>query len=490
MSNMRELISSFSSLHVLVIGDAMLDVYLEGRASRLCREAPVPVVDLEERRCFPGGAANTAVNARELGASVSLLAAVGEDAEGETLRQELQLRGVDVSPLLRLPHRRTITKQRVVAASQILLRLDEGTTSPLPAEAEEEAIGRLESLLPRCDAIIVSDYAYGVLTPALLGALARLQARYPRAMVVDARDLLRYREVGVTAVKPNFQEALRLLGGVEPSAVDRAGLVLSHGERLLGLTGAQIVAVTLDRDGAVVLERGRPPYRTYAARGDAPNCSGAGDTFAAALALALAAGAQTPVAAETAAAASAVAVAKRGTSACSLEELWAQISQEGARILDLTALLPRLEEHRRRGERIVFTNGCFDILHRGHIAVLTRGKMLGDVLVVGLNSDGSVARLKGAGRPINSLEYRAQVLAALSCVDYIVPFEEETPAGLLRAIRPDVYVKGGDYTRDALPEAELVQEMGGIVEIAPYVDDHSTTGIIQRAQRAGALEGH
>ena len=263
----------------------------------------------------------------------------------------------------------------------------------------------------------------------------------------------------------------------------RAQQIASQAGRVFELTGAQIAAVTLDLDGALVLDRGGPPYRTYARPvrpASGGRTAGAGDTYSSALCLALAAGAQTAQAAELAAAASAVVVDKERTAVCSAQELRASLSSEDKFVASSGTLAARVAFHRQQGQRIVFTNGCFDILHSGHITYLNRAKALGDILIVGLNADGSVRRLKGPGRPINRLEDRAQVLAALSSIDYIVAFDEDTPSNLIRAVRPDIFVKGGDYTWDALPEAPLVEELGGAVQILAYVEDHSTTGIIER----------
>ncbi|HEY8491702.1 MAG TPA: D-glycero-beta-D-manno-heptose 1-phosphate adenylyltransferase [Dehalococcoidia bacterium] len=490
-SGLSRLIEAFAGLRVLVVGEAMLDSYLHGSASHLCREAPVPVVAVSGRTDAPGGAANTAANAASLGADVTLLSATGDDEEGAGVRAALAAHGVRTDHVLAAPGRRTLTKRRVVADGQMLLRFDQGSTEPLDPETEAELLRRLAALYPACDAVIVSDYAYGVLTPAAVRAVAALQARWPRVLVTDARELRRYRAAHPTAVKPNYSEAVHLLGEPElAGAAARVSQIADHAGRLLDLTGAQMAAVTLDTDGALVFERGGPPYRTYARPERHARAAGAGDTFAGTLALALAAGADVPAAAEIASAAAAVVVGKDGTAACTRQELRAYLVAEDKYLADRSLLADRAELYRRRGLRVVFTNGCFDILHRGHITYLNRAKALGDVLIVGLNSDESVRRLKGPGRPINPLEDRAQVLAALSCVDLIVPFQEDTPEELLRIIRPDLLVKGGDYTRETLPEAPLVERLGGAVQILPYVEDRSTTGIIERIRRAGAAAGN
>ena len=478
--NLGDIVDSFEGLRALVVGEAILDTYLEGTAARVSQEAPVPVVALTYRRHAAGGAANTAVNVRALGAEATLLSVVGHDADGALLRDALAGAGVETDGLLSGPGRRTLAKNRVFAAAQMLVRFDDGSTEAVDSETERALVDALRRLFANADAVLVSDYAYGVLTPAVIAALGELQRRAPRVLVVDARDLRAYRSTGVTAVKPNFTEALELLAPVGAPGEGRVELVMAAGERLLDETGARIAAVTLDSEGVVLVERGRPAYRTYWEPVASRSPTGAGDTFASALALALAAGATAPEAAEIASAAAALVVGKEGTSACGAEELRETLSG-GAKHLDnrdRLALRARLE--REQGRRIVFTNGVFDILHRGHVTLLSRAKELGDVLVVGINSDESVRRLKGVERPVNSLDDRVQVLAALSSVDYIVPFEEDTPDELIRAIRPDVFVKGGDYTRETLPETELVEALGGEVRILPYIDDRSTTGVIER----------
>jgi D-beta-D-heptose 7-phosphate kinase/D-beta-D-heptose 1-phosphate adenosyltransferase len=332
------------------------------------------------------------------------------------------------------------------------------------------------------------------MTPRLVETIAELQAEAPRLIVADAKHLPLYRHLGLTAVKPNYGEAVRLLG-IAPcdEPAERASQIAAYEAEILKLTGAQIAAVTIDTEGALIFERGQPPYRTYARPHPHSQAAGAGDTFVSALALALAAGAQTTTAAELASAAAAVVVAKDGTTPCDLQELRATVAHEHKVVADLAMLKARLATYREHGRRVVFTNGCFDILHRGHITYLSRAKALGDVLIVGLNDDESIRRLKGERRPINTLEDRAGVLAALSCVDHIVPFAEDTPAELIRLVRPDIFVKGGDYTRETLPEAALVEELGGQVEILAYLDNRSTTGIIERIQAAyayPALNGH
>ncbi len=476
-----EAVEAMAGRRVVVVGEAMLDSYLIGRADRLSREAPVPVVALQRRVDAAGGAANTAVNLRALGARVELLSVIGDDDEATRLRAALRAARVPDHDVLTAPGRQSLAKQRVLAGEQVLARFDSGTTDPLPVEIENELIERLVGAVAGADAVLVSDYAYGVLGGRVTAALREAAERHRPVIVVDARDPSVHQRLAPTAVKPNYGEAVRLLGEQEladPEA--RAHQIVRSRETLHERTGARVVAVTLDQAGAVVLERDRDPYRTYAKPQTDERACGAGDTYAATLCLALAAGAAVPVAAELAAAASAVVVGKAGTAVCSVAELIAAVGQSDKRVASLDALRGRVAVLRQQGRRVVFTNGCFDILHLGHVSYLNRAKALGDVLIVAVNGDESVRRLKGADRPLNGLDDRLGVLEALSCVDHVIAFDEPTPAALVDAVRPDVYGKGGDYRLDQLPEAAQVEGLGGQVRILPYMDDHSTTGLIER----------
>jgi D-beta-D-heptose 7-phosphate kinase/D-beta-D-heptose 1-phosphate adenosyltransferase len=471
------IIDSFSGLNVLVIGDAMLDVYLDGSVERVCREAPVAIVDVGSITRSPGGAANTAANIRSMGGHVVFLSVTGDDYEGMLLRAALEAADVPVCDLVTERGRATLAKNRVVAGSQIVMRFAQGGTSPIDRESEREVTRRLSAIFPTVDAVLVSDYGYGVLTPPVIDHLGRLQAANPRTLVVDSKHLLGYRSCNVTSVKPNNDETLRLVG-LPPNATPED--ICAHGDRILHLTGARIAAVTLDAQGALFFEEGGTPYRTHAHPAHKARATGAGDTFASAMTLTLALGENAAAAAEIASAAAAVVVSKEGTTTCSARELREYFRLDGKCLGGLGQLAERVASHRKRGMRIAFTNGCFDIIHRGHVDYLSSAKALADVLIVGVNSDPSVRRLKGPGRPINGLRDRVRVLAALSSVDHVIAFDEDTPAEVIKVVRPDVFIKGGDYTSETLPEAPLVRDLGGRVEILPYSEEHSTTGIVGR----------
>ncbi len=487
MMDVRTTLQAFSTLRVLVVGDSMLDVYRDGTASRLCREGPVPVVRVRERTDCPGGAANTAINLRRLGAQVDLVSVVGDDAIGAMVRDRLQGGGVTTAFTIE-EGRETLALQRVVVGGQVVARFDEGTTGAVSAVVEKALLTEVARRFALVDAVVVSDYDCGVCTPAVIDLLARLQDSSPRLVVVDSKRPAAFRRVRPTAVKPNWSEALSLLGSGELDGVtERADGIAGHGDTILELTGAQIAAVTLDSEGALLFERGRPPHRTFARLAVSTSATGAGDTFVAALTLALAAGGHTPGAGELASAAAAVVVGRGHTSWCSAEDLQAELLGLDKRIRpdDLPEVVAA---HRRAGRRIVFTNGCFDLLHRGHITYLDRAKTLGDVLLVGVNSDSSVQGLKGEGRPINPLEDRMHVLSALSCVDGVIAFDGPMPTELLDVIRPDLYVKGGDYSVESLPEAPLVARLGTAVKFLPFMHDRSTSGIIERIVKSDGDE--
>lgn len=485
MDNLFATLDSFPRLRVLVVGEAILDGYLEGTTGRLCREAPVPVVTVGARKHQPGGAANTAANVASLGGRVDFLSAIGRDWEGRLLRRTLLASGIADDHLLAISSRETMAKFRVVADNQMLVRFDHGSETPLDDASLERLIRRMRRLYRRADAAIVSDYGLGLFAPPMIRAIGELQRETPRLLAIDSRNqLAAFRDLGATVVKPNYREVLALLPpGNRETARERAQAVADAKDAILNATGAQLAAVTLDSEGAVVFDRHGEPYRTYAEPRPESRCAGAGDTYMSALVLALAAGAAPPAAAEIAQAAAAIVVGRDGTACCEAEELRGYLAGTGKVFSDLDRLVARLRFLRERGARIVFTNGCFDILHRGHITYLNQAKAQGDVLVVAVNSDASVTRLKGSDRPVIPLEDRLQVLAALSCIDYVTTFDEDTSARLVEAIRPDVFVKGANYRREDLPEAPLVERLGGVVRLLPYVTDRSTTRIIERVKR-------
>ena len=471
---------------ILVLGDVMLDGWWSGSIERLCREAPAPVVDVQNRESVPGGAANTAMNLAALGARVSVAGIIGTDDAGVDLRNQLVAAGIDVTYLLDHPDMVTTTKIRISSGGQVMLRIDDSARS-VPAEALAELAASVRSAVEHQQAVMVCDYGTGVLADpvrrGLVDALAGRDRGEPGVrplLVVDSHDPRPWAPLRPDLVTPNAQETARMLDLRLPEGQERVAEVSRHADALLEATGAGAVVVTLDRDGTVLLRPDGVTHRTWARPAAEKQASGAGDTFVAALTLARSAGLPLTASLDLAQSAADVVVHQPGTSVCSTAQLSRYLKAFADTALEAGELERQLELHRAQDQRIVLTNGCFDVLHSGHTRYLNQAKQLGDILVVALNSDDSVRRLKGAGRPINAVADRAAVVAALSCVDYVTVFDTPTAAPLIRQLRPEVYAKGGDYTPEMLAETPAVEEYGGRVAILDYVADRSTTAVVNK----------
>ena|SRR5690348_9930189 len=490
MTSMVERVRRFRRARALVIGDAMLDTYYEGTAERLCSEGPIPVVRKTGEFRAPGGAANTAANLRALGAQVACLGVTGADAAGEVLRAALRKRGVDDAWLVADPGSATSHKLRILADGQYVVRFDEGGRGDISPATERILIAHLEDAYPACDVVVISDYGYGTASDALLERLRALCAARPVPLVVDSKRLVRFRALRATVVTPNHLEASVLLSREmtpDMEAVgDRRTLAEQLAPRLLDLLGCEHVAVTLGGDGVYLRSASGGAIHVPAHPVARASDVGAGDSFTAALALTLAAGAEIAEAVRIGIEAAGIAVTKRWTSVVEVHELLRRVSlrqrsdtaKAGSR--ELLRVLAALDTARRAGKTVVFTNGIFDILHAGHIELLRQAKALGDVLVVGVNSDRGAAAGANTGRPINGERDRLALVAALDVVDHALLFDEETPAALIRALRPNIHAKGGDYAGMALPEADAVAAGGGRVVILPLAGDSATGAVIGR----------
>ncbi|MFI2566146.1 D-glycero-beta-D-manno-heptose 1-phosphate adenylyltransferase [Paenarthrobacter sp. NPDC018779] len=493
---------------ITVIGDAILDGWWDGLIERFCREAPAPVVQVKRRDFAPGGAANTAVNLAALGVQVRFVSIIGQDQAGQQLKELLSEAGVDVANMLAHPDMTTTTKFRVSSAGQVMLRLDDEAGN-VPSDALDQLAEKISGALQGSHAVIVCDYGAGTLEgpvqDALLAVLGPEDAGKAAAgtessrrggmlVVVDAHHPERWAGLRPDLATPNAQEAARLVGVELPGGVARCPFVEAHAEQLLAASGAAAVVVTLDRDGTLTVRKDRDgstaTHRTWARPETEKQASGAGDTFVAALALARSAGLPLTTSVDLAQAAADVVVHRPGTSVCSTEELSRHLREFADTALTAGELAKQVQAHRQEGRRIVLTNGCFDVLHRGHTRYLNQAKQLGDVLVVALNSDSSVRRLKGPDRPVNHESDRAAVIAALSCVDHVTVFDTPTPIPLIEILQPDVYAKGGDYTPEMLAETEAVERYGGTVTILDYVPEHSTTAVLQRIRSTGEPTNH
>jgi D-beta-D-heptose 7-phosphate kinase/D-beta-D-heptose 1-phosphate adenosyltransferase len=473
------LIENFKNLKILVIGDSILDTYVLGMPEKICREAPVLVFNVQENKHQCGGAANTAINIASLGAETYFLTVVGKDANSKELIDILRENKIRTEYIIRDKSRVTVAKKRITASSNMLMRIDEGSTNPINEACEKEMLETISKLFFSVDAIILSDYGNGVITNSLINGLKEFVTHNHKPVIVDARDLGRFKILKPEAVKPNYDEAIKLLN-IERASENRVEQISEYALQLHDITGAAKVAVTLDIEGVLFFEKGKDPYRIMCVPGDNKKAIGAGDTFISALTLSLASKLKGTVAAEIAAAAAAVVVQKDGTSLCTNSELRSYFHSIPKCISSFEELTRIVKDLKKQGKKIVFTNGYFDIIHKGHISLLNSAREAGDVLIVGVNSDESIRKAKGPERPINSLEDRMTVLAGLKSVDYMIAFEEESPLQLIKTVHPDVFVKGATYTEHSIPESPLLKKLGCKVKIVPYVKDHSTTHIIQK----------
>ena len=475
--------TGFGRRRVLVAGDLMLDRYLWGEVSRISPEAPVPVLRLARQTEVAGGAANVARNLVGLGLTVSVAGITGDDAERAALLHQLARQGVETDCVIADPDRRTTTKTRLIGNHQQMLRIDAEETDAIGAAAEQALFDAVVTRLDAVDALLLSDYAKGVLTGGLCRRLIEAARGRGVPVLVDpkGRDFDRYAEA--TLITPNRAELAQAAGA---PAADLDAL-LAAAAALRERLGLEQVILTLGELGLALVE-GAPDggaRRIPAVAREVFDVSGAGDTVIATIAAGRAAGLDAVDSAHLANLAAGVVVAKVGTAAISAAELAAAISgeaalEQAAKVMDLETLLARAGEWRGRGERIVFTNGCFDLLHVGHVSYLERARRYGQRLVVGLNTDRSVRALKGPDRPLIGQDDRARVLAALAAVDAVVLFDEDTPLELIRRIQPDVLAKGADYREDEVIGAADVRARGGQVVLVPLVDDRSSSGIIRR----------
>jgi D-beta-D-heptose 7-phosphate kinase/D-beta-D-heptose 1-phosphate adenosyltransferase len=469
---MKPRVPDFSSARVLVVGDLMLDRYWQGATQRISPEAPVPVVLVRESEDRPGGAANVALNIAALGARVSLLGVVGEDDAARSLQDTLA--AADVSAhLVALPGAATITKLRVVSRQQQLIRLDFEDGFP---DADLTELMRLyDELLPLHDVVILSDYAKGTLR--LVGELIGRARRAGKRVLIDPKNPEPGLYRGATLLTPNLPELEAMVGvcGDEQSLAGK-------GMRLIEELGLQALLVTRGEHGITLLRRGEIELHLPSYAREVFDVTGAGDTVIATLGAALGANLELDEAAALANLAAGIVVSKLGTAAIGAPELRRHVALAGDAergVVSEEQLLLAVQTARARQERLVMTNGCFDILHAGHVAFLERARQLGDRLIVAVNDDASVQKLKGAGRPVNNLKRRMVVLAALNSVDWVVPFVEDTPERLICAVLPDFLVKGSDYRPELIAGGDCVRAAGGEVRVLDLVPDVSTTKILQ-----------
>ena len=478
-------------VHILVAGEVVLDRYLWGEVSRVSPEAPIPILQVSRREERTGNAAFVCASLAAFGIRTALLSVIGSDANGAALTTMLGALGVETQALVEDSGRLTIVKERLLGsvqstarATQQLLRVDNEDSRPLSAPIEAELLSRLERELARADGVLICDINKGLLTPAVLKAIIEGARRQGKPVIVDPRtadDLSIYR--GASALTPNRYETERATGLrlSSPEAWQPAA------RKLIDNLGLNACLITLDRDGMFLAESDGSTHHIRTAPREVYDVTGAGDVVLAIFGLFLISGAQLEQAANLANIAAGLEVGKQGATVVSRSEmeLALRLAHHGSagKVLGLGDLLPILERRRVEGLRIAFTNGCFDLLHAGHIDSLEFARSQGDLLVVGLNDDASVRQLKGEGRPVYPAADRARLLGALEAVDYVVIFDDPRAEKIIRAVRPDILVKGQDWQGKTVDGADFVQSYGGKVVLAKLLEGRATTTTIERLRR-------
>jgi len=475
------LVETLSNARVLCVGDVILDHFHYGHVDRISPEAPIPVLKLERQDTMLGGAGNVVRNLVSLNASVRFISVVGNDHDGREVERLLSLQGVADIPLIDNGPRRTSSKSRYLADGQQMLRTDRETVFALDSDVEERLIAAAIAAMAECNVLVLSDYKKGVLSRTVIATLIEAARTSGLQVIVDPKgsDYSLYKGAGV--VTPNRRE----LFDATSLPVDGDDEIITAARKLITGNDIGAVLVTRSKDGMTIVPGADAPCHLGAEAKEVFDVSGAGDTVVASLAAALSTGADLETAAKLANVAAGIVVGKVGTAVASANDITQalhhqDLSSAEAKIMTLDHAIDRIEQWRRRSQTIGFTNGCFDLLHPGHISLLEQAAQACDRLVIGINSDSSVKRLKGEERPVQSEAARAAVMASLSHTAMIIVFSEDTPLELIEAIKPDVLIKGADYTVETVVGADIVQSYGGRVVLAELAAGHSTTATIAK----------
>jgi D-beta-D-heptose 7-phosphate kinase/D-beta-D-heptose 1-phosphate adenosyltransferase len=478
-----KIVTNLGSPKILLVGDFMLDVYVYGDATRISPEAPVPVLKVTKTEHSCGGAGSVAANLAALDAVPLCLGIIGKDQNGETLKKMLTEMGADISGLLTVTNRPTVTKQRLIGLAQHrhrqqLMRIDEECTEPLSDEENEKILETYRSELNEADIVCLQDYDKGLLSPSVCKQMVQLARDAKKKVLVDpclVGDYSKYADA--TLIAPNRQEASGAVS-FDIKTIEDAGRAA---KKLLEDFNISAVVITLDREGAYLRTTKKSEIITTRPRA-VYDVTGAGDMVLATLAIILAEGYEYETAVQLANITAGIEVEKFGAATVYKEEIIKDIKGKDivGKVYTIDSLLQELAQHRKHRKSIVFTNGCFDVVHKGHTELLKFCKLQGDIVVVGLNSDGSTKAIKGSDRPINSQDDRAAVLAALETVDYVSIFDERTPLNLIKKVKPDILVKGRDWAGKGVVGQEFVESYGGKVVLAPIVEGKSTTVTIEK----------
>jgi D-beta-D-heptose 7-phosphate kinase/D-beta-D-heptose 1-phosphate adenosyltransferase len=471
-------LSRFDDCHLLVVGDLMIDEYVWGEVDRISPEAPVQVVSVRNEEYTLGGSGNVVNNLVALGAKVSVIGVTGADSGKKLLLNKLESLGVDCQGIVQEKSRPTTKKTRIIADHQQVLRIDRETKREISSSTFKSVTRLAEKIIPKVDLVLISDYGKGLVTHALIADLVRLAKHYNKLTIADPKGLDFSKYTGVSLLTPNSREA-SLAAGVEVS--DEKSIVVT-GKMIIEKSGIDKLLITCGKDGMVLFEPGREPLKIGTKAREVYDVSGAGDTVMAVLGLGIAAGLTTRDATALANTAAGIVVGKVGTATVNKEELSQaidQISEKSASkcksLSEISQICRRLQKDHRR---IVLTNGCFDLLHVGHIQLFSASRALGDVLIVAIDDDASVKLLKGPGRPVIAINERVRIISALDSVDYVVVFSTTDLDSVLESIRPDVLTKGMDFQSTEILGREFVESYGGRIEQIPLADGISATQII------------
>lgn len=471
-------ISKFDKCNLLVVGDLMLDEYLWGEVNRISPEAPVQVVSIKHEDYAMGGAGNVINNIIALGARVSAVGVIGTGRNGQLLLNKFNKLGVDTSGVIQEAKRPTTHKTRIIASNQHVLRIDRETNQTILDQTFERITKFIEEKIPDVDVILISDYGKGLITPTLLSRLITAAQKHKKITIADPKGLDFSKYSGVSLLTPNKKEAAMASGTeiIDGSTLSKAG------NKILQTVGLERLLITCGKEGMVLFEKNQEPYKVSAKARQVYDVSGAGDTVLAVFGLAVASGASFKDGMTLANTAAGIVVGKVGTATVSRQELATALDPYedslSSKHKSLSELSELVKELKKKGQRLVLTNGCFDILHTGHIMLFSASKQQGDRLIVAIDDDKSVKKLKGPGRPVIRAKERIRILCALDSIDYVVVFDSKELKNLIKTIRPDVLTKGSNYTSEKVFGRDIVEQFGGSVVLIPVTEDISSTSII------------
>ncbi len=467
-----------SNCRILVAGDLMIDEYLWGDVERISPEAPVQIVEVNHEQFTLGGAGNVINNLVALEAKVTAVGVAGTGHDGNLLIEMLKKLNVNIEGVLQDPKRPTTRKTRIIASNQHVLRIDRETKREISDHTCRLLVKKLEEQIPQADIVLVSDYGKGTLTKTLLSLLVKICKYNNKMIIVDPKGLDFRKYSGVTLITPNKKEA-SLASNVE---IKDESTLLQAASILLEKVEMEKLLITCGKDGMVLFEKNTPPYRIHTKARQVFDVSGAGDTVLAVVGLAVASGASFGQAASLANTAAGIVVGKMGTATVTQKELAAAMTSESigisSKFKEISDLNPLMTRFRQKNEKIVLTNGCFDLIHAGHIKLLSEAKKLGDILIVAIDDDLSVRKLKGPGRPVINQNNRVRILCALDAVDYVVVFSSDELLTLIDIVRPDFLTKGSNYTTKEIYGHQQVEKYGGNIRLIPITENISSTTII------------